>query len=400
MLRILFVLLAVIITLSADAMPRGSYSTNIGCTTNGSDGFSGAPVATIQFPTLFSGNAAYTSPPTFCVPGVGYAVGIPSATVLADPVPSGNTPAAGLTAVGCTYPNPPNHVLQCSTASQTIQGWDFSLHGGWTVLLAATNLTLQNNNFVVGANARPPIFLDNSITSGTTTIKNNFIDGAKLSPNPAGGMIQGSGGGTSCGNVVIEYNFITNYYDQAIQIGACSSFTTTNVTINFNVFYRGGYGSPSGAHGDMIQLVSSTVGAPVVTAFDASYNLLLFDDPATNWSSQGFSIPNSGGNTLRVLGETIIGNVFLLPQTYLTTGGVCPCRNINDAVLIDQSWMSGTATVNNNYVDPNGIGPGGWYTNGGNPGGGGFSGSVSGSGNKNIRTGAACTVGGTASCPP
>ena len=72
----------------------------------------------------------------------------------------------GVVSIGDTFSgwgailNPPNHVLVFNKNSATIEGWDFSLEGGWTVVLQADNLTLQNNNFKVGENLRPPIFID------------------------------------------------------------------------------------------------------------------------------------------------------------------------------------------------------------------------------------------------
>lgn len=371
-----------------------------GCTTNGSDGFAGAPIGTPQFPNAL---IVYSFPPSWCVAGVGYAVGIPTGTSLSDPCPGTCTGtsnlAAALQSAGCTYPNPPNHVIVCSTASQTIQAWDFSLEGGWTLEVAAANVTVKNNNCSVGANARPCLFLDGSITSGTTTVINNVMNGNGIAQNPAGGLQQGGGpGGTPCGTVIIEYNLIENYYEQGLNLGVCASNLTTNITVNFNVFYRGGYGSVVGQHGDMAQVFSSNAGTPKLATLNMNYNLVLFDDPGTNWSSQGFSASASAGNTLEFDSEVISNNTILLTQAYLTTGGVCPCRNINDAVLFDTSWLNGTATTSNNYIDDNGISSGGWLTIG-TPGGGPFSGTVTGSGNTNIKTGATCAVTGNV-CPP
>jgi hypothetical protein len=150
-----------------------------------------------------------------------------------------------------------------------------------------------------------------------------------------------------------------------------------------------GYGSPFGAHGDVIQEVSSNAGNPVLHSLAADYNLVLQTDPTTGWATQGFSIPYSGGNTLTFGAINASNNVFLIPNSAQTK------RNINYAILIDVSWLNGTATVNNNYIDPTGV-IGNWIIFNTNTSGHPHRGSVNGSGNLNMRTGAQCPIRGAA----
>jgi hypothetical protein len=349
------------------------------CMTDGNDGFAGAPIAPIQYPTTIS---RYKTRPPWCVAGVGYAVGIPAAQQLSDPFPSGSL-ASGILSVGGSYPNPPNHVLVFTANAATIEGWDFSLEGGWTVVLQANNLTLQNNNFKVGQNLRPPIFIDANALN--PTIKNNVIDGNAANINPAGGLIQGTNGGTGCGLVTIQYNWIKNAYYQHMQLGACGGPTQTDHVIKYNILEMAGYGAPFGAHGDVIQEVSSTTGNPVLHSLTANYNLVLQNDPAGGWATQGFSIPYSGGNTLTFGAIDASNNVFLIPNS------AQPKRNINYAILIDVSWLNGRATVNNNYIDPAGV-AGNWIIHKAISRGRLNNEIVSGSGNRNMLSGAECSI--------
>ena len=157
-----------------------------------------------------------------------------------------------------------------------------------TVVLKAKNLTLNKNNFKVGTNLRPPIFIDANALN--PTIKNNVIDGNAADINPAGGLIQGSNGGTGCGIVTIQHNWIKNSYYQHMQLGACGGAAQTDHLIRYNIFQMAGYGSPGGAHGDVIQEVSSSGGSPILHSLKVNYNLILQDDPTIGWAAQGFSL--------------------------------------------------------------------------------------------------------------
>lgn len=379
MRSLLFCMLFLFAIVKAAAVESKGGPVPASCISDGRDGLAGAPTASVQYPMILE---RYKTRPRWCVAGVGYAVGIPAAQKLSDPFPSGSL-ASGIISAGGTYPNPPNHVLVFSANAATIEGWDFSLDGGWTVVLQADNLTLQNNNFKVGANLRPPVFVDANALN--PTIKNNVIDGNAANINPAGGLIQGSNGGTGCGTVTIQYNWIKNAYYQHMQLGACGNGAQTDHVIKYNVLEMAGYGSPFGAHGDVIQEVSSNSGNPVLHSLTVDYNLVLQNDPAIGWATQGFSIPYSGGNTLTFGTIDASENVFLVPNS------ARPKRNINYAILIDVSWLNGVATINNNYIDPAGV-LGNWIIHNAITRGHLSKGIVSGSGNLNMLSGAECSI--------
>ena len=106
------------------------------------DGSANAPAGTPQYPALLSG---YASRPPWKVAGVDYTVGIdrglyPTDANLRDPLPSGSL-AAALVALGCTHAN---NIMTiggnrsgAAADNTVIEGYDFSLHGGIEVKIAA-----------------------------------------------------------------------------------------------------------------------------------------------------------------------------------------------------------------------------------------------------------------------
>ena len=84
------------------------------------------------------------------------------------------------------------------------------------------------------------------------------------------------------------------------------------------------------------------------------------------------------------------------PTTYLLIpNSAQPKRNINYAILIYVSWLKGRATVNNNYIDPAGV-AGNWIIHNAISRGRLNKVVVSGSGNRNMLSGAECSISGVA----
>ncbi len=110
------------------------------------DGSTGAPAGTPQFPNLFTTNAApgsYATRPPWKVAGVDYHVGIdrntyPTNASLKDP--SSATLPSGVTRTGTVMTISGNNVL--------LDGFDFSLGGGWELDVNGNNCTVQNCNWV------------------------------------------------------------------------------------------------------------------------------------------------------------------------------------------------------------------------------------------------------------
>jgi len=369
--RLFIVATAYCLGLPAAAYAQGKPGGVIeACSTNGSDGFAGAPIATIQYPAKLNN---YSAKPPWCSAGIGYAVGIPTAQSLSDPVPRG-TLANALAALGGTLNAGAHEITFSGVDNITIQGWDFSLGGGYDIRIASSGAAVKNNNFKVGSNLRPLIFVESSAKDAT--IVNNVFDGAGLPNNPAGGLIRLGGQGTT----TLKYNLIQNAYYQFIQASTSGVGSSDVQLIEYNVFENAGLGAPNGAHGDWIQDVSSTPGISPWKAIEINFNTFIQNNPTA--ATQGLSIFYSAGNTATAQSIGISNNTAVA-----TT-------NVNYPFLIETSHLIGSAIVNNNYIDLTGV-VGSWISIQ-NARTAPYNGTVTASGNKNMLTGATCTIGGAA----
>jgi hypothetical protein len=129
----------------------------------GDDGSAGAPIIAagpqnlhalnINSPGTNPFGATYTSRPEHKVPSVDYPVGIPdSAFPLKDPFPSGAV-APALAALGVSQGGA--NWLQTGLPGVVIDGWDFSLHGGFTLFITKNDVTVQHCKFQVGTLGGP-----------------------------------------------------------------------------------------------------------------------------------------------------------------------------------------------------------------------------------------------------
>ncbi len=300
-----------------------------GCTTDGSDGLAGSPspAPALQNASLIS---SYTAKPSWCVAGVGYAVGIPTNVTLLDP--------AGATTGGGVTVSQASHTFTITSANVTVSGWDFSLEGGWQVIINGANATVTHNNFKVGTNLLTPITDGGTPSSGASIIA-NVIDGNGQNNVQNGGLIQ-LGATTT-----IEYNVIKNAFYQFIQLGASG---TTSQEVKWNYFENAGLGHGCcGAHGDWIQDFSSSGGSPAFASIDHSYNTFVQTLPSASAATQGLSVVSANGNTATLAAFTANNNTMVG-----TSGAGIGCC----AIIVDNTWLSGTAySIANNFIDPTGI---------------------------------------------
>ena len=294
------------------------------------DGSSNAPAGSPELPNLLSGEAVR---PTWNVAGVDYSVGISQGTVLRDPF-AGGTLASALVAMGGSA-NASNHVITFSGVNNAvISGYDFSLEGGWTVQILSNNATITNCNFKVGANLRPPILVDNSVNN--VTITNNVIDGAGIATNPSGGLLVLNAQGTT----TLEYNVIENAYYQLIEAGPSTNGASSQI-IQYNLMQNAGLGAPQGAHGDWVQ---DFVVSPSQQFADIEINFNTLIQNNASAATQGLSILSAGGQSGgSALKEGISNNTVVVTS------------NVNYPFIVDNTWLNGTATVSNNYVDQTGV---------------------------------------------
>ena len=297
------------------------------------DGSANASSGAPQFSTLLSG---YTAIPSWNVAGVNYAVGVPSGTVLKDPTTGALPTGVSRDVAGHTFTITGNNVV--------LSGWDFSLEGGWQVIINGNNDTIQDNNFKIGSNKLDPINTAGS-TINSVTIKNNVIDGSGIKPSLNVGLIWLLDSGTS----TIEYNLIENAYSTAIQeepSGSTGSATEAGQIIQYNVIANTGLGYLiDGTHGDFIQDFGiATSGTQVFNNIQINYNTLIENNPAS--AGQGLSLVSAAGNqNTYALQESVQNNTLVLSSTNGIAYGLG---------IIDTTWLNGTAVVANNYIDPTG----------------------------------------------
>ena len=267
-----------------------------------------------------------------------------------------------------------NHTINVTGSNVTLDGYDFSLNGGWFVSVnSGNNDIIENSKFVVGSNGGGIYVAPNA---SNVTIQYNVIDGGGSSQQM---LIAANGAGTT----TIQYNLIENAWGQNLVMS--SSTGGEDWIVRYNVIKDAGLGFNSGAHGDWIQ----TYNPPGYTthSFDASFNTFIQDVPIAQARTQGISAfsANSGPNAGGVQTESFNNN------TIIANNGAY----VNYGIILDTTRLIGTGTVQDNYFDSTNIGSsnggGGWWEYVGNSyngsNGGPYNGTVTQSNNFNMRTG-------------
>ena len=298
------------------------------------DGSVHAPAGTPQFATLLNG---YAATPSWNVAGVNYAVGIPAGTALQDP-------ATGALPAGVTR-NIEAHTFTITGNNVVLSGWDFSLEGGWAVIINGNDDTIENSNFAIGSNALDPINTGGRDIN-SVTIRNNVINGNGILPKPNVGLIWLLDQGTS----TIEYNLIENAFTTAIQespSGSGGPSTEIGQIVRYNVIANTGLGYLStGAHGDIIQDFGiAASGTQVFNNIQINYNTLI--ESARASAGQGLSILSAGGNkNTYALQVSVSNNTVVLSSA--------PAKIAYGIGIIDTTWLDGNGIFADNYIDPTG----------------------------------------------
>src|SRR5262249_51657820 len=148
----------------------------------GTDGSSNASGGLAQRPDLLKGKAVR---PPWQVAGVDYAVGAPSGTTLKNP--------AAISMSGVSV-DAANKIVTVSGNNVKLDGYDFSLNGGWGVVVKGANATISDSKFVVGSNHNAPI--QGTASASNLTVTHTSVDGAGLDVGNTG-LIQMQGAGLS-----------------------------------------------------------------------------------------------------------------------------------------------------------------------------------------------------------
>lgn len=276
----------------------------------------------IQFPNILSG---YTLRPSWQVAGVDYVVGIPAGTVLKNPS------TISMSGVGV---NGSTHVITVSSSNATLDGYDFSLSGGWEIDVGsgATNVTIQNSNFKVGVNGGIPIFAD---LAGSINILHNKFDGGAASGAGVSSMIY------TGASAVIQYNQFTNFPNDAIDLVRSGSFT-----IQYNLFDTMNFGV---YHTDCIQTYDTTGAGQNIGSLLIEYNTMY--QPPT-WAGQMNSFSRVGDQGVGVVNNAIADhNTIVFPAN--TAGG-------NTSSVFNWGLGGGAGTlvnpsIHDNFVDATGV---------------------------------------------
>jgi hypothetical protein len=338
-----------------------SNQTPAGCTTNGSDGYAGAPAhGSYQHTDFFtayapqSGQAAYASTPGWCVPGVGYKTGYDTTATLK--LPGVDTLPAGFSIASAGSFN----YLNCSGANRTLTGWDLTQYVGIGGKIGLTvdcssvtgTLTITNNKMACNTGTLADQYLI-WVESGAATkdIEFNQFDGGTSVTGcvtTAAALIQDQGTGTR----TFQYNDIRNCPSKCVLWSS-----PADVTMKFNSVEGMNYCNPG--HGEIaLSLFTGTR-----TNHTDAYNLFL--EPATDgggatavWyptggSANGSVITNytNDHNAEVANGSVITASIGPASSTLHVSAITCATTLGNGIHIYGTGVTSGTALT--------GAGPGG-----------------------------------------
>jgi hypothetical protein len=192
---------------------------------------------------------------------VDYGVGINAGTVLLSPTT--------LSGAGITVNSGAHQVTIGTNATVTIDSIDFSLNGGWQLIVnSGAHITVTNSKFGVGANQQAAIVATASAVGVLQYDEFNGNFAANM--NPGGAIIDWGGGGNS-GGFTMEYSYMHQVEHDCLNYGPGN-------TIKYNAFYDCGGGSNKGVHSDIFQIGTLAYGTQLW-----QYNLFYYDntDPGT-----------------------------------------------------------------------------------------------------------------------
>ena len=273
------------------------------------------PAGTPQLATLLNG---YAARPPWEVAGVDYAVGIPTGTVLKNP--------ATISMAGVSV-NAATHTIYVTGSNVTLNGYDFSLAGGWGVYIesGATNTVIENSNFLVGANQKVPIAA--ATGAGDLSVQDNTINGGGGQNSAIYALISYSGSGT----FTAKYNSFLNAPENAINF---NSGTMTTV-VEYNLFDT--IGITTGSSANTVQYVGVKSNNSV-----EAYNTIYQPNAST---IMGIQLEAQSGSTLtntKIENNTIVAKGPSIDMSYSV------------AVIQKSGNTINGAVVANNYIDYSG----------------------------------------------
>ena len=330
----------------ADAVPiggNGTYSANLSNLANGTltylmtvsnpagnvinvdptatlgDGSANAPAGTPEFPNLLNG---YAVRPSWEVAGVDYYVGVPANAVLSDPSTLSSNPNISV--------NSSTHQISAYGSGYTISNINFSLDGGWQLILHGSNITVEDCNFAIGSNGNA--MLNDNVGGINNTIQYSTFNANGLTDNYNDADIY------ILGPATVEYCRIENASSDLVDVGGSGS-SVQDITLKYNMLVNAG--QASGTHPDWLQLGGGTYTVDVES--NTFYQTAAVNGPGT----QGI-FTDAGNNGASLVGANIISN-----NTIVTLAGA----RVNYAIgALASSGSGNTFSISNNYIDPTGVG--------------------------------------------
>jgi hypothetical protein len=183
------------------------------------DGRNGASKLPAQHPNLLR---VYAVRSPCHVAGVDYAVG-------PQQIPTKNPAAISMAGVSV---DESTRTVTISGNNVTLDGYDFSLHGGYQVYISGANDTISNSNFVLGSNTGGYLIAGGSSASNLT-ISNNTMDAS------SGGNETSLIGFAGSGAITLEYNWFKNFPQHVLELTQGPG-TTFSVVYKYNLIENGG----------------------------------------------------------------------------------------------------------------------------------------------------------------
>ena len=255
-------------------------------------------------PDLF---APYRHRPAWRVAGVDYCVGVPEGLPLKSPA---TIAMAGARADRSA------HIVRVSGDNVRLDGYDFSVDGGWGVFIEGKGTVISNSKFAVGANGLAPVLGMQS--SGDVTLTDSTIDGAD-SPD-VGGLIEMRGAGV----LTVRRSWLKNSADDIVQM---HNNGPADLILEYNLIQNSGMAP--GAHGDWTEFIGGPFTARI------AYNTATQDGGAT----QGFMVEPDLGSSPGVVTSGEIANNTMKGTVSVFTG-------VTVADIVDNFY------VRDNYFDP------------------------------------------------
>src|SRR6266404_4209622 len=278
------------------------------------DGSANASVGSVQHASLLNG---YAVRPSWEVAGVDYAVG-PNSTPLKDP--------ATISMAGVSV-DTSSRTVTISGNNVTLDGYDFSLHGGYQLVVDGANDTISNSYFMAGSNPGG-IQICGSASSSNLTIEYCTMDGTNTGALPSLVQFRGSGA------ITLEYNSFKNFSNHVLELAQANGSPSYSVVYKYNLIEQGA--TSAGEHLNFLQF-----GGGTATSVDVEFNTT-YQTPQVS-GGEGFQFYNNtdGG---------VIQNSVMAYNTMIATGG--PTGSAMSYMLHGGSGFgANTGSVHDKYFD-------------------------------------------------